>query len=206
MADMAVQIAYYDAEWSEKFAEQRDRLSTALATWLSGPIEHVGSTSVPGLAFKPVIDMLAPVRSLSKARRAVPILQDAGWPLWPSDPNGSWRLWFLRPRPDARTHHQYLIEPGDPHARELLVFRDLLRSHALLREAYELLKHQLAQTYRDDRESYTAAKGHFVGTVFSRLGLSRVLGRRMSRGRRIGDTLDAELAAWTLRTQSDSVR
>jgi GrpB-like predicted nucleotidyltransferase (UPF0157 family) len=171
MADMAVQIADYDAEWPEKFAQQRDRLSTALAIWLSGPIEHVGSTSVPGLASKPVIDMLAPVRSLSKARRAVRILQDAGWLFWPSDPNGSWRLWFLRPRPDARTHHLYLIESGDPHARELLVFRDLLRSHTHLREAYELLKHQLAQTYRDDRESYTAAKEHFVGTVLQQAGI-----------------------------------
>jgi GrpB-like predicted nucleotidyltransferase (UPF0157 family) len=114
--------------------------------------------------------MLAPVASFSEAHRAVPI-QDAGWLFWPSDPNSSWRLWFLRPRPDARTHHLYLIQHDDPHVRELLVFRDLLRSQAHLRERYEQLKHLLAQTYRDERESYTEAKRRFVQNALREAGI-----------------------------------
>jgi GrpB-like predicted nucleotidyltransferase (UPF0157 family) len=165
MADMAVQIVDHDAQWREKFALQRDLLSPALSRWLAGPIEHVGSTAVPGLASKPIIDILAPVTSLAEAQAAVPLLQAAGWLFWPTDPNRSWRLWFLRPRPEARTHHLYLIEHDDLHVRELLVFRDLLRAQPELRQRYELLKYELAQTHRDDREAYTAAKRQFIKTA-----------------------------------------
>ena len=165
MADMAVQIVGHDAQWREKFAQQRDLLSPALRSWLAAPIEHVGSTAVPGLASKPIIDILAPVTSLAEAQGAVPLLQAAGWLFWPTDPNRSWRLWFLRPRPEARTHHLYLIEHDDPHSHELRVFRDLLRAQPELRQRYELLKHELAQRHRDDREAYTAAKRQFVETA-----------------------------------------
>ncbi|HET6736924.1 GrpB family protein [Mycobacterium sp.] len=165
MADMPVQIVEYDARWQEKFAQQRDLLSPALSRWLAAPIEHVGSTSVTGLASKPIIDILAPVTSLADAQGAVPLLQAAGWLFWPTDPNRSWRLWFLRPRPEARTHHLHLIEHDDPHSQELRIFRDLLRSQPELRQRYELLKYELAQTHRDDREAYSAAKRHFVKTA-----------------------------------------
>jgi GrpB-like predicted nucleotidyltransferase (UPF0157 family) len=171
MADMAVELADYDASWQRIFAEQCDRVSGMLARWLSAPIEHVGSTAVPGLASKPIVDMLAPVTSLAGAHRAVPILEEAGWLSWPSDPYRSWRLWFLRPRPDARTHHLYLIQYDDPHLRELLVFRDLLRSQAELRQRYELLKRRLAEAYRDEREAYTEAKGPFVENALREAGI-----------------------------------
>ena len=171
MADMAVQIVDHDAQWREKFAQQRDLLSLTLGSWLAAPIEHVGSTAVPGLASKPIVDILAPVSSLAKAHLAVPILQAAGWLFWPSDPNRSWRLWFLHPRPEARTHHLYLIEKDDPHIQELRVFRDLLRSEPELRERYGLLKHRLAQTHRDDREAYTVAKRQFVESALRGAGV-----------------------------------
>lgn len=171
MADMAVQIVDHDAQWRDHFAQQRDLLAPALGSWLAGPIEHVGSTAVPGLASKPIIDILAPVASLAQAHRAVPILQAAGWLFWAADPNRSWRLWFLRPRPEARTHHLYLIEQDDPHAYELRVFRDLLRSRPELRQRYQLHKHRLAQTHRDDREAYTAAKRQFVETALRGAGV-----------------------------------
>jgi GrpB-like predicted nucleotidyltransferase (UPF0157 family) len=100
----------------------------------------------------------------------VPILEEAGWLSWPSDPNRSWRLWFLRPRPDARTHHLYLIQHDDPHLRELRLFRDLLRSQPELRQRYELLKYRLAEAYRDDREAYTEAKGRFVEAALREAG------------------------------------
>jgi GrpB-like predicted nucleotidyltransferase (UPF0157 family) len=171
MADMAVQIVDHDAQWQEKFAQQRDLLSATLGRWLAAPIEHVGSTAVPGLASKPIIDILAPVTSLAEAHLAVPILQAAGWLFWSSDPNGSWRLWFLRPRPEARTHHLYLIEQDDRHIQELRVFRDLLRSQPALRQRYELIKHHLAQAHPDDREAYTAAKRQFVETALRGAGV-----------------------------------
>ena len=115
VADMPVEVVEYDPAWQHEFTEQRDRLKILLRGWLCEPVEHVGSTAVPGLASKPIVDILAPVTSLTDARGAVSILQQDGWLHWPTDPNKSWRLWFLRPQPDARTHHLYLIQHDDPH-------------------------------------------------------------------------------------------
>ena len=74
-------------------------VTTVLGPWLAGPVEHIGSTSVPGLPAKPVIDILAPVRSLAAAQDSVSALAADGWLFWSEDPCRHYRLWFLRPRP-----------------------------------------------------------------------------------------------------------
>ena len=71
---MPVEVVGYDPTWQHEFAEQRDRLKILLRGWLCEPVEHVGSTAVPGLASKPIVDVLAPVTSLTDARGAVSIL------------------------------------------------------------------------------------------------------------------------------------
>src|SRR5262249_44016208 len=114
--------------------------------------------------------MLAPVSSLAGAQAAVPVLAGAGWLLWPDDPNRFYRLWFLRPRPQARTHHLYIMQDSHSELRNLLVFRDALRSDPALRQDYAALKDQLAERYRNDRDGYTAAKAEFVQTVLKRAG------------------------------------
>src|SRR5207244_1819087 len=96
LADQAVEIVDYDPVWAERFTEQQARLSVVLAPWLAGPIEHIGSTSVPGLRAKPIVDMLAPVTSLADAEATLPELAREGWLFWPDDPNRHYRLWFLR--------------------------------------------------------------------------------------------------------------
>ncbi|AGB26829.1 hypothetical protein Mycsm_06712 (plasmid) [Mycobacterium sp. JS623] len=159
---MAVTVVEYDTHWPRQFAEQRDQLAHLLKPWLAAPVEHVGSTSVPGLASKPVIDILAPVISLPASRAAVSVLENDGWLYWPTDPNGRWRLWFLRPRPEARTHHLYLVQHDYAHVAELLAFRDALRANDGLRDQYRTLKRRLANVFRDDREAYTRAKAHFI--------------------------------------------
>jgi GrpB-like predicted nucleotidyltransferase (UPF0157 family) len=143
-----------------------------LRPWLTGPVEHIGSTAVPGLRAKPVIDMLAPVGSLPEARAAVPVLADAGWLFWPEDPCGHYRLWLLRPRPEARTHHLQVVEAEHPHARALLAFRDALRADAGLRCEYASLKERLAEQHRDNRNAYTNAKGIFIQRALQRAGIS----------------------------------
>ena len=105
MADQSIELTAYDPTWPTRFAEQQKRLATILQPWLAGEIEHVGSTSVPGLRSKPTVDILAPVQSLGASRTAIPVLEKDGWLFWPDDPNHNYRLWFLRPSPAARTHH-----------------------------------------------------------------------------------------------------
>jgi GrpB-like predicted nucleotidyltransferase (UPF0157 family) len=171
VADEPVHVAEYDPAWPDRFAEQQVLAAAILAPWLAAPIEHVGSTSVPGLPAKPVIDMLAPVRSLALAQDAVARLQDDGWVFWPEDPGRHYRLWFLRPRPEARTHHLQVIEHDDPHARALLAFRDTLRADAGLRSQYAGLKKQLARQHRGNRNAYTNAKNEFVAQVLRSAGI-----------------------------------
>ena len=174
MGDAPIQVTQCDAAWPDSFAQQRRQLLTRLQPWLSGAIEHVGSTAVPDLAAKPIIDIAAPVHSLVEAHRAIPVLEQAGWWYWPSDPNGSWRLWFLRPRPETRSHHLYLIQHDDPHLQELIAFRNRLRTDATARTQYAALKMALAQRYRTDREAYTAAKMDFVVKLLRQTGMDVV--------------------------------
>jgi GrpB-like predicted nucleotidyltransferase (UPF0157 family) len=172
VADQRVAVVDSDPAWADRFAGQRIAVEELLAPWLAGPVEHIGSTAVPGLRAKPVIDMLAPVSSLAQARAAVPVLEDAGWLFWPDDPCSHYRLWLLRPRPEARTHHLHVIEAEDPHARALLAFRDMLRADAALRREYASLKERLAEQHPDSRNAYTNAKAAFVEHALRQGGIS----------------------------------
>lgn len=170
MTDERLRIAAYDPGWPDKFAAQRPVVERLLGPWLAGPVEHIGSTSVPGLPAKPVIDMLAPVHSLAAAQAAVPVLTSDGWLLWPEDPCRHYRLWFLRPAPEARTHHLHVIAHRDPHAEALLAFRDALRSDSSLRRDYTALKRQLVQRDPVNRNAYSNAKGDFISGALRRAG------------------------------------
>ena len=171
MADQRVELVDYDPGWRDRLAEQQPLVEALLRPWLAGPVEHVGSTAVPGLRAKPVIDMLAPVTSLAGAQAAVPVLVGAGWLFWPDDPCRHYRLWFLRPRPEARTHHLHLIEDRHPHAVALLVFRDALRADAGLCREYAGLKDRLARRHPGNRNAYSNAKGEFVARVLRQAGV-----------------------------------
>jgi len=170
MADQSIEIVDYDASWPARFAEQRPAVEALLAPWLSGPVEHVGSTAVPGLRAKPIIDILAPVGALAEARAAVPAIQQAGWLPWPDDPLRTYRLWFLRPTPQARTHHLQVVEGGHPQAVALLAFRDALRADDELRDEYARLKERLAREHAASRNAYTNAKAGFVERVLVQAG------------------------------------
>jgi len=171
MADQLVALADSDPVWADRFAEQEVAVAELLRPWLAAPVEHIGSTSVPGLRAKPVIDMLAPVNSLGEARAAVPVLAAAGWLYWPEDPCAHYRLWLLRPHPEARTHHLQVVEADHPHARAVLAFRDALRADAGLRQEYAGLKDRLAQQHRDNRNAYTNAKADFVEQALRQAGM-----------------------------------
>ena len=162
MNNQIVELVDYDPIWPDQFVAQSVVLTAQLLSWLAGPIEHVGSTAVPGLKAKPVVDMLALVWSLTQARAALPILQAAGWLFWPEDPNRHYRMWFLRPNPAARTHHLQIIQHDHPGAAALLRFRDALRRDAGLRDSYASLKDRLSEIHRNDRDPYTDAKSAFI--------------------------------------------
>ena len=172
MSDARVELLPYDPSWAERFDAEAPALARVLAPCLAASPEHVGSTSVPGLSAKPVIDIAVPVRALSSARAAIPLLErELGYLHWGDDPNAHYRCWFLKPRPELRTHHLVLIEAGHPELVALLAFRDHLRAHPSVAAEYEQLKRALAAQHAEDRNAYSDAKAEFIQGVLAQLGL-----------------------------------
>jgi GrpB-like predicted nucleotidyltransferase (UPF0157 family) len=160
VSDQPVEIHPYDREWPARFEAQRPSVERILEPWLAAPVEHVGSTSVPGLAAKPVVDMLAGVHDLDASRPCIDLLSADGW-LW-APYREDVEHWFCRPTPEERTHHLHVVAHGGEEWRDMLDFRDALRADADLLDRYAMLKQELATRHRDDRNAYTEAKAAFI--------------------------------------------
>ena len=153
----------YDPSWPGLFDGERRLLLVVLEPWLAGPIEHVGSTAVPGLAAKPVIDVYAGVETLHASRPAIAAVAALGYCYSPYDAES--KHWFCKPSLAFRTHHLHLVPLGSRSWVEVIAFRDYLRSHAQVAAEYSELKRRLAVEHRFDRESYTDAKGPFISRI-----------------------------------------
>ena len=164
-----IEVVPYDPEWLRRFEAERAVLEGVLAPWLAGGIHHIGSTAVPGIAAKPIVDMMAGAASFEEARGAYRPLLETGWEHTPHRPGIAHHF----SKPGFGLH---LTEPGSDLWRERLAFRDALRGDAKLAAEYEALKLRLAQEHPDDGRAYTDGKRAFVGRVLAEAGLT--FGRR----------------------------
>jgi GrpB-like predicted nucleotidyltransferase (UPF0157 family) len=155
----------FNPAWSEQFANERDRLLDLLPGRFAA-IEHFGSTAVPGLLAKPVIDILTGLSALDDADPLIAPLTVLGYH-YPVEFNStlSDRRWLMRQHRGRRTHHLHLVVFGGPVWLRELHFRDLLRSNRVVAGRYAALKTELATTYSGDREAYTRAKGAFIASI-----------------------------------------
>lgn len=162
-------IEPYDPQWAAWARHLRSRLTEVLRPWLSAPAEHVGSTAVPGLAAKPIIDLMVGVVDLdTTVTQAHDVLAADGWCYVPVELDGrDWRRFFVWPDESGtrRVAHLHLLAAGDPRWHDQLAFRDALRTNSGLASRYERLKRRLAQQHADDREAYTEAKSAFIAAV-----------------------------------------
>ncbi|NCC50655.1 MAG: GrpB family protein [Spartobacteria bacterium] len=165
-----VAVIPYDPRWPELFQEEKAHLLSCLPTTLIKRIEHFGSTAVPGLPAKPIVDMLVEVTSLDETRRDVPlILEPQGYdyfwrPTW-GDDTPPFYAWFIkRDAQGKRTHHLHMVEAHFEHWDRLL-FRDYLIEHPDVARQYGVLKLTLSQAHENDRVAYTEAKTEFVVRV-----------------------------------------
>lgn len=161
-----VVLTEYNPRWPLMFAAERDFLIQTLSACLHGTIEHVGSTAVPGLTAKPVIDIMFGIASLDAARPAIEVLSANGYQYFPYKTD--LMHWFCKPSDAFRTHHLHLIPYQSPLWNERIAFRDLLREDPGLAQEYQALKVSLAVRYRDDREAYTEAKWPFIQRALAR--------------------------------------
>jgi GrpB-like predicted nucleotidyltransferase (UPF0157 family) len=169
-----IEVVHYDPDWPRRFESARAELEEVLAPWLSGGIHHIGSTAIPGIAAKPLIDMMAGVASFEEARAAYEPMETAGWVYTPHRPSIAHR--FAKPSAEASEFGVHLTEPGSDLWRERLAFRDALRADPELAAEYEALKLRLAREHPNTPQAYTNGKRAFVGRVLAEAGLT--FGRR----------------------------
>jgi GrpB-like predicted nucleotidyltransferase (UPF0157 family)/predicted kinase len=159
----AVELLPYDPDWAARFESERLAIQAALGP-LALEIEHIGSTAVPGLPAKPVIDLLVAVRCLGDAAACIPPLQALGY-AFVDYPQNVDRRFFRKGLP--RTHHLHIVAQGSASYCDHLDFRDALREDPRLRQEYLDLKTGLAQRYRNDRARYSDSKTVFVQRVLA---------------------------------------
>jgi GrpB-like predicted nucleotidyltransferase (UPF0157 family) len=165
-----VSIVPYDSRWPEIFEQERQHLRSCLPLELVKRIEHFGSTAVPGICAKPIVDILVEVTSLEETKKRIaPILEAQGYdyfwrPSW-GDDTPPFYAWFIkRDKNGNRTHHIHMVEPDFEHWERLL-FRDYLIEHPDVAREYSELKVTLSEAHRNDRVAYTDAKTNFIKAV-----------------------------------------
>ncbi|HEX4288845.1 MAG TPA: GrpB family protein, partial [Trebonia sp.] len=161
------EIHPHDPRLLEQAETERVRLQELLAPWIvDGVVEHVGSTSVPGLDAKPIIDLMAQVVDLDAVVDQVgETLSADGWQYVPPDlDRRPWRRFYIKPDRSGqlRYAHLHLIQAGHPRWAQQLEFRDALRRDDELAATYANLKRRLTAAHPHDREAYTEAKAEFI--------------------------------------------
>jgi GrpB-like predicted nucleotidyltransferase (UPF0157 family) len=159
-------VVNYDPEWPAQFEFLKERAARALLEF-GNRIEHVGSTAVPGLAAKPIIDLIV---QLNDAAQLVPVIQKLEALGYKHEGNLGipGREAFAVPLGEPR-HHLYVCLPGCSQLSDQIAFRDYLRANKSARDDYAALKRQLAEKYRNDRTGYSESKTGFVADVLARL-------------------------------------
>jgi GrpB-like predicted nucleotidyltransferase (UPF0157 family) len=167
-----VELVDYDPRWQILFIEEEKRLRSVLDPASIVGLEHFGSTAIPGLSAKPIIDILIAVRSLVDAHCTyVSPLQGLGYVYWAENPKTD-RMFFVKGMPPygaRRTHHVHVTE-RDGEMWRRLAFRDYLRVHPDEAQRYESLKRRLVSEHATDREAYTHAKADYVASVMRKAG------------------------------------
>jgi GrpB-like predicted nucleotidyltransferase (UPF0157 family) len=161
-------VSDYDPNWPTLFEQERTQIKNALGAFALA-IEHVGSTAVPGLPSKPIIDLSVGVPSLEEAKeRCINPVEALGYSYVPE--YASWlpgELFFRKGPPGPWTHHVHVMEPLNSRWEALLVFRDYLRAHPEAARTYADIKRTVAASSKDNIEAYRDGKNAFIETTIA---------------------------------------
>ena len=156
-----IEIVTYDPRWPDLYAEERERVEAVLGD-LAESIEHIGSTSVPGLSAKSIIDILVTVAHFGPVDPYIERLGSLDYTYFPVLGNTA-RYAFGKGIP--HTHHIHIVGHGSEEHIRPLAFRNYLRTHPEATRQYEMLKRQLADRFRDDRQAYYQAMTDFILSI-----------------------------------------
>ena len=163
--DPAVRIVAYDPEWPVQAGEELSRLKEALGA-VPVRVEHIGSTAVPGLAAKPILDLQLSVAAIEQ-RRYVEPLERLGYLFVPT-PESPDHHFFAKPPERPRSHHLHVCEAGSRHELRHLAVRDFLRTHDDEAARYAALKREAVARHPQDRLAYMASKDAYVTDLQAR--------------------------------------
>jgi GrpB-like predicted nucleotidyltransferase (UPF0157 family) len=161
-----VRLAEYDPAWPGLYEREAARVRKTLGDWVL-QLEHVGSTSVPGLAAKPVIDMILVVEDSGDEAAYVPDMESAGYVLWIREPDWFEHRLFKGPDTNVNLH---TFSPGCSEVDRMLLFRDWVRGHDDDRLLYERTKRELAARTWRHVQNYADAKNDVVDEILDRAG------------------------------------
>ncbi len=167
-AEDVIRLEPYDPRWADQFANERRAIRECVASSIPLVIEHIGSTAVPGLPAKPIIDILIGVSS-QDLPAIIEALKGIAYVHWEDNPEPD-REFLVKGMPPfgiRRTHHIHICAVGGQ-LWERLLFRDYLRHHAEDRSAYAALKEHLAAQYPDGRAAYANGKGELFADIMGR--------------------------------------
>lgn len=164
-------IEPYNPAWP-KLAEAEIKTIKTLIQLPFVQIEHIGSTAVPDLSSKSIIDIFIVVQTVEEAEKWIKPLEFLGYIFWDENPDKVHLRFFkgMPPFGTKRTHHIHIVDKNNPTFEQRILFRDILRHECETKNAYEKLKFTLSQSHKTDRESYTDAKGIFIETVLQENG------------------------------------
>jgi GrpB-like predicted nucleotidyltransferase (UPF0157 family) len=165
-----IEIVPYDSDWPRQFDVERERIAAALGS-VALRIDHNGSTSVPGLAAKPIIDIQISVRRVQPMNDYSAVLVRLGYVHVPH-PDDAFCPFFHRPGSWPHTHHVHVVQSGGEEEGRTLAFRDYLREHPSCARQYEELKRSLAAQHNaadfSSQQAYAEAKGAFIEDTIRR--------------------------------------
>jgi GrpB-like predicted nucleotidyltransferase (UPF0157 family) len=172
-----IDIVPYDERWPQRYHALETKLQRSLPLDLVTRIAHIGSTAVPGLSAKPIIDVQVEVVSLDRVRRdVVPVMDDLGYEyIWrpTMGERAPFYAWFIgRDARGERTEHVHMVQP-DQASVDRLIFRDHLRAHPEEALRYEALKRALHAAHPNDRAAYTIGKTDYITGVVAQAKTER---------------------------------
>lgn len=154
-----VELHSYNSEWQLLFEEEKKELLSLLQKYIIG-IEHIGSTAIPGLISKPIIDIMLGLKKYSDSEKCIIKLGNIGYKCF-GECGRPGRLFFIKGGIKS-THHLHLVEYGSIYWRENILFRNYLRRHKNVANEYASIKKELAKRYKNNRDAYRFYKSLFV--------------------------------------------
>lgn len=156
----SVMICPYSEEWRLNFEREKINIYNCIKEYIID-IQHVGSTSINGMAAKPIIDIMVTIKELKEGFQLINDLESIRYHFKGSLGKSN-RFFFWKENDGINTHNLHIVEQGDENYKNLILFRDFMNKHSNYRDRYYNLKIELASQYKDDRKTYTEKKAEFI--------------------------------------------